>query len=57
VTGKGGVVRDAAAAQAAAEAITAWIESEAGWRVAGLLPSPMGGGDGNPEFLLGARNG
>ena len=26
-----------------------------GWRVLGLIPSPIEGGDGNREFLLGAR--
>ncbi len=25
-----------------------------GWRVAGVIPSPIAGGDGNAEFLLGA---
>ena len=25
-----------------------------GWRVLGIIPSPIDGGDGNAEFLLGA---
>ena len=25
-----------------------------GWRVVGVIPSPITGGDGNAEFLLGA---
>ena len=25
-----------------------------GWRVMGTIPSPIAGGDGNREFLLGA---
>jgi len=25
-----------------------------GWRVLGVIPSPITGGDGNAEFLLGA---
>jgi 23S rRNA (cytidine1920-2'-O)/16S rRNA (cytidine1409-2'-O)-methyltransferase len=57
LVGSGGVVRDPAAAQAAAEGIAAWLEADQGWEVAGLLPSPIAGGDGNREFLLGARRG
>jgi len=54
---KGGIVRDAAAASRAAESLAAWLEDEHGWSVVGLLPSPISGGDGNREFLLGARRG
>jgi len=53
--GKGGIVRDAAEGVTAAEAIADWLGSVAGWRVDGLIPSPIVGGDGNHEFLLGAR--
>jgi 23S rRNA (cytidine1920-2'-O)/16S rRNA (cytidine1409-2'-O)-methyltransferase len=28
-----------------------------GWTVSATLPSPIEGGDGNREFLLGARRG
>jgi 23S rRNA (cytidine1920-2'-O)/16S rRNA (cytidine1409-2'-O)-methyltransferase len=28
-----------------------------GWRIVGLIPSPIEGGDGNREFLIGARRG
>jgi len=28
-----------------------------GWRVSGVIPSPIAGGDGNVEFLLGATRG
>jgi 23S rRNA (cytidine1920-2'-O)/16S rRNA (cytidine1409-2'-O)-methyltransferase len=27
------------------------------WRVLGIIPSPIDGGDGNAEFLLGAARG
>ena len=27
-----------------------------GWRVIGIIPSPIAGGDGNAEFLLGAAH-
>ncbi|MGA9601254.1 MAG: TlyA family RNA methyltransferase [Methylocystis sp.] len=52
--GKKGVVRDAALHEAAcakiAEALT-----RLGWRVAGITPSPIEGGDGNREFLICGR--
>lgn len=52
--GKGGIVRDPALAEAAAQDLAAWLGGQPGWRVAGLVPSPLEGGDGNREFLLGA---
>ncbi len=57
LVGKGGIVRDPSVARDAAEAIVAWVEREHGWRVAGLVPSPIDGGGGNAELLLGARRG
>lgn len=51
---KKGVVRDAEARERACQRIAALVES-LGWRVIGLIPSPIEGGDGNVEFLLGAR--
>ena len=53
--GKGGRVRDPAAGLAAAERIADWLGARPGWRVEGLVPSPIEGGDGNREYLLGAR--
>ena len=52
--GKGGIVKDAAVAAAAIEDIAAWLGTQPGWRVLGTHPSPIEGGDGNREFLLGA---
>ena len=49
-----GVVRDAAARKAACEKIAALVK-ELGWEAIGLVDSPIEGGDGNREFLLGAR--
>jgi len=51
---KKGVVRDAAAQERVCRSIAALVES-LGWRVLGLIPSPIEGGDGNREFLLGAK--
>ncbi|MBH0238121.1 TlyA family RNA methyltransferase [Methylobrevis sp. L22] len=53
--GKGGLVRDPAAGKAAAERIADWLGGRDGWRISGLIPSPLAGGDGNEEYLLGAR--
>ncbi len=32
-----------------------WLVEDMGWRSLGLIPSPIAGGDGNSEFLLGAQ--
>lgn len=53
--GKGGLVRDPAAGKAAAERIADWLGGRDGWQICGLIPSPLAGGDGNEEYLLGAR--
>ncbi len=52
--GKGGIVKDAAVRLAAVEAIAAFMTAQPGWRLAGTMPSPILGGSGNEEFLLGA---
>ncbi len=52
--GKGGIVRDAGLAERAAAEIAGWLESEMAWRADGIILSPIEGGDGNREFLLGA---
>jgi 23S rRNA (cytidine1920-2'-O)/16S rRNA (cytidine1409-2'-O)-methyltransferase len=51
---KKGVVRDAAVHAAVCEEIAAFATS-LGWDVAGVIPSSIKGGDGNREFLIGAR--
>jgi 23S rRNA (cytidine1920-2'-O)/16S rRNA (cytidine1409-2'-O)-methyltransferase len=53
--GKGGIVRDAAVREAQGERIRAWLDEQSGWRTAGLMPSPIQGGSGNEEYLVGAR--
>jgi 23S rRNA (cytidine1920-2'-O)/16S rRNA (cytidine1409-2'-O)-methyltransferase len=53
--GKGGVVRDAAAREAAVTDVASWIEEQAGWSVLGRMESPIEGGDGNREYLVAAR--
>jgi 23S rRNA (cytidine1920-2'-O)/16S rRNA (cytidine1409-2'-O)-methyltransferase len=51
-----GVVRDAAVHQAVCDNIVAFVAS-LGFTIIGLIPSPIAGGDGNREFLLGAQRG
>jgi 23S rRNA (cytidine1920-2'-O)/16S rRNA (cytidine1409-2'-O)-methyltransferase len=53
---KRGVVRDPAVHAAVCAEIEAFVAS-IGWTVSATLPSPIEGGDGNREFLLGARRG
>lgn len=52
--GKGGIVKDAEAQQAALTDIAGWINSASGWSVLGHMESPIEGGDGNREFLIAA---
>jgi 23S rRNA (cytidine1920-2'-O)/16S rRNA (cytidine1409-2'-O)-methyltransferase len=54
--GKGGIVRDEAAQQAAVERVAEKVR-ELGWEVAGVMESPIKGAEGNREFLLHARRG
>lgn len=51
---KKGIVRDPQVQAAVCADIEAFVSS-LGWRVAGIVPSPLLGGDGNREFLLGAH--
>ncbi len=51
---KKGIVRDAAV-HAAVQDDIARHAAALGWSVLGTVPSPIRGGDGNAEFLLGAR--
>lgn len=52
--GKGGIVRDVAARQAALQGIVDFIAAKPGWRILGAMESPVPGGDGNIEYLLAA---
>ena len=53
---KKGIVRDAAVHAAVCDDIAAFLAS-LGWRVGGLMPSPILGGDGNAEFFIEAERG
>jgi 23S rRNA (cytidine1920-2'-O)/16S rRNA (cytidine1409-2'-O)-methyltransferase len=52
--GKGGIVRDDAMRARAVADIETWLTAGMGWTVAGVVPSPITGGDGNQEYLIGA---
>jgi 23S rRNA (cytidine1920-2'-O)/16S rRNA (cytidine1409-2'-O)-methyltransferase len=55
--GKGGIVRDEAARKKALASVRDFIEGQGGWTVVGEIASPILGGSGNEEFLIGARHG
>jgi 23S rRNA (cytidine1920-2'-O)/16S rRNA (cytidine1409-2'-O)-methyltransferase len=52
--GRGGLVRDAGVRDAVAAEMRAFVAG-LGFSIVDLIPSPIVGGDGNHEFLLGAR--
>jgi 23S rRNA (cytidine1920-2'-O)/16S rRNA (cytidine1409-2'-O)-methyltransferase len=53
--GKGGIVRSEALRQGAVEAARDWLAGQPGWTVSGVIASPIAGGSGNIEYLIGAR--
>ncbi len=53
---KKGVVRDPALHTAICAGIEQFLAAR-GWRVGGVIPSPVAGGDGNREFLIEAQRG
>jgi 23S rRNA (cytidine1920-2'-O)/16S rRNA (cytidine1409-2'-O)-methyltransferase len=52
--GKGGILKDAGEGERVSASLARWLDEVPGWRVLGVEPSPIEGGDGNREFLLGA---
>ncbi len=52
--GKGGVVRDPEIHARVCASARLWVEAQ-GWKVAGLVESPITGPEGNKEFLLAAQ--
>jgi len=51
--GKGGLLRDPEDGPRIAQELCAWLDAFPGWRAFGWTASPIEGGDGNREFLLG----
>jgi 23S rRNA (cytidine1920-2'-O)/16S rRNA (cytidine1409-2'-O)-methyltransferase len=54
--GKGGIVRSETEREKAVTRVWEFLQN-AGWRVLGVVPSPILGRGGNEEFLIGARHG
>ena len=53
--GKGGIVKPGYEnTYGVCEDISAWIAEQQGWKPLGFIDSPIEGGDGNKEFLIGA---
>jgi 23S rRNA (cytidine1920-2'-O)/16S rRNA (cytidine1409-2'-O)-methyltransferase len=57
LVGKGGIVRDAQARARAVAEVRAFIDASPGWKVFAEMPSPIAGGSGNEEVLIGASHG
>jgi 23S rRNA (cytidine1920-2'-O)/16S rRNA (cytidine1409-2'-O)-methyltransferase len=57
VVGKGGIVRSAEDRTKAVARVRSFLEGTPGWTIIGEVASPILGGSGNEEFLIGARYG
>ena len=53
--GKGGLLRDPGQAATIADDLKLWLGAQAGWRAVGPVASPIEGGDGNVEYLIGGE--
>ena len=51
--GKGGLLRNPEDGERLADDLRNWLDQMPHWQALGLCPSPIEGGDGNREFLLG----
>ncbi len=51
--GKGGILKHRSLGAKIAQTLSLWLDEQAGGESRGICPSPIEGGDGNQEFLLG----
>jgi 23S rRNA (cytidine1920-2'-O)/16S rRNA (cytidine1409-2'-O)-methyltransferase len=51
--GKGGIVRDEATRTGVVANFTDLVSAAPGWKLCGVIPSPIDGGSGNAEYLMG----
>lgn len=49
-----GIVKDPRVIERVLEEIRGWVAAQPGWMVLGTIPSPIQGGHGNTEYLIGA---
>jgi 23S rRNA (cytidine1920-2'-O)/16S rRNA (cytidine1409-2'-O)-methyltransferase len=54
--GKGGIVRDPALRAEACKNVADWLAQQPGWRVLGIIESPIAGAEGNIEYLIAGRH-
>ncbi len=54
--GKGGIVRDPVLHARVCDEVRRWLE-DGGWRIEGIVESPITGTEGNVEFLVAAQRG
>jgi 23S rRNA (cytidine1920-2'-O)/16S rRNA (cytidine1409-2'-O)-methyltransferase len=54
--GKGGIVRETALHERVCGEVRGWLE-QGGWRIEGIIESPITGTEGNVEFLVAANRG
>lgn len=52
---KAGLLKEPETAPDVAAELERWLVEDMGWSSLGLIPSPIAGGDGNVEFLLGGK--
>jgi 23S rRNA (cytidine1920-2'-O)/16S rRNA (cytidine1409-2'-O)-methyltransferase len=52
---KAGLLKEPETAPDVAAELERWLVEDMGWQSLGLIPSPIAGGDGNVEFLLGGK--
>ncbi len=52
---KAGLLKEPETAPQVAAELERWLTEDMGWESLGLISSPIAGGDGNVEFLLGGR--
>jgi 23S rRNA (cytidine1920-2'-O)/16S rRNA (cytidine1409-2'-O)-methyltransferase len=53
--GRTGIVRDQTVRLEAVRKVRNWLAARSGWRIAGIIDSPIAGGSGNKEYLIGTR--
>ena len=53
--GKGGIVREPALHVEVCGTVSDWLGAQPGWRVLGVVESPITGAEGNKEFLISAQ--